>query len=119
MLKPTVIFVYNADSGIFNTLSDVAHKIFSPRTYACQLCALTHSNFGMRGEWKEFISSLDRPVEFLHADELRGRYGVGELALPVVLMKEGDGLALVADAEAIKGCRSIGELKELIAGKLS
>ncbi len=118
-MKPTVIFVYNADSGLFNALADAAHKIFSPQTYACNLCALTHSNFRMRGEWKEFVSGLGRPVEFLHADELRGRYGVEGLALPVVLRKDGEGLAVVADAEAINGCRSIGELKELIAGKLS
>jgi hypothetical protein len=118
-MKPTVIFVYNADSGLFNTLSDVAHKIFSPQTYSCNLCALTHSNFGMRGEWKEFVRGLGRPVEFLHADELRGRYGVEGLALPVVLRKEAEGLKVVADAEAINGCRSIGELKELIVAKLT
>jgi hypothetical protein len=118
-MKSAVIFVYNADSGLFNALADAAHKIFSPQSYACRLCALTHTNFGMRGEWKEFVRGLGRPVEFLHADELRGLYGVGELALPVVLMKDGEGLSLVADAEAINGCRSIGELKELIAGKLA
>ena len=37
---PTLVFVYNADSGVFNALADAAHKIFSPRTYACNLCAL-------------------------------------------------------------------------------
>lgn len=118
-MKPTVIFVYNADSGLFNTLSDVAHKIFSPQTYSCNLCALTHSNFGMRGEWKEFVGGLGRPVEFLHADELAARYGVEGMALPVVLEKEEGGLRVAADAEAINGCRSIGDLKELIAERLS
>ncbi len=43
-----LVFVYNADSGLFNTVTGMAHKIFSPGTYECNLCALTYSTFGMR-----------------------------------------------------------------------
>ncbi len=77
-LKHTLMFVYNADSGMFNTLSDMAHKVFSPRTYSCNLCALTHSTFSMRDEWKEFIESLGVELEFLHRDEFRKRGDGGE-----------------------------------------
>ncbi len=28
----TLLFVYNADSGFFNTLADTGHKLFSPTT---------------------------------------------------------------------------------------
>jgi hypothetical protein len=63
-IKPVLVFVYNADSGVFNTLSDIAHKIFSPETYACNLCALTHTNFGMRGEWKRLLKRLVCPSNF-------------------------------------------------------
>jgi hypothetical protein len=52
----SLVFVYNADSGssgLFNTLTDIAHKLISPHTYSRNLCALTHSNPGMRKEWKE------------------------------------------------------------------
>ena len=61
--KAGLVFVYNADSGLFNAVSDAAHKIFSPRTYQCNLCALTHSAIGMRREWKQFLDSLDVPLE--------------------------------------------------------
>ena len=51
-MNPTLIFVYNADSGLFNTLTDIAHKTFAPETYSCNLCAITFGTFGMRTEWK-------------------------------------------------------------------
>jgi len=112
--KPALVFVYNAESGLFNTLSDVAHKIFSPETYACNLCALTHTNFGMRGEWKVFLESLDARLEFLHADELRSRYGVTGLALPAILRRRGATLEELIDAAAINSCRTLDELKRLV-----
>lgn len=117
-IKTSLIFVYNADSGIFNALSDIAHKIFSPETYACNLCALTHTNFGMRGEWKHFIETLGLPVEFLHADDLKMRYGIENAALPVVFKKMDDKLEILLDTASINRCRNAAELKELILDKL-
>jgi hypothetical protein len=116
--KPVLIFVYNAESGLFNTLSDVAHKILSPETYACNLCALTHTAFGMRREWREFLESLGARLEFLHADELRERYGLAELPLPSILRKRGASLEELMDADAINSCRTLDELKRAINGKL-
>jgi hypothetical protein len=119
METPTLIFVYNADSGLFNTLTDVAHKIFSPQTYQCNLCALTHTHFRMRGDWKEFIENLQRPVEFLHADEARARYRVEGLPLPLILTKDEGGLKTLVDASSINDCRSIEDLKRLITERLT
>ncbi|HZG53291.1 MAG TPA: hypothetical protein VEZ40_14265 [Pyrinomonadaceae bacterium] len=116
--KPTLVFVYNADGGLFNTLSDVAHKILSPETYACNLCALTHTAFGMRREWKEFLESLDARTEFLHADELRARHGVAGLALPAILRRRGATLEEFVDAAAINSCRTLDELKRVITDRL-
>ena len=45
----SLLFVYNADSGFFNTLADIGHKLFSPATYPCQLCAITHGVLAERG----------------------------------------------------------------------
>ena len=116
--KPALVFVYNAESGLFNTLSDVAHKLLSPQTYACNLCALTHTTFGMRREWKEFLESLDARLEFLHADELRSRYGVTGLALPAILRKRGAGLEEFVGSTAINSCRTLDELKRVIVDRL-
>lgn len=112
--RPGLVFVYNADSGVFNTLADAAHKIFSPRTYQCNLCALTHSAVGMRREWKRFLDGLDRPLEFLHADELKARYGVEGVPLPAVFQRDGERLEELIGAASINACRTMDELKRLI-----
>ena len=96
--KPKIIFVYNADSGVFNLLSDIAHKMFSPQTYSCNLCAITHSNFGMRKEWKEYLDSLAHPLEFLHSDELKDKYKLDEVNLPAIFIEESGSPKLIVSA---------------------
>jgi hypothetical protein len=112
--RPTLIFVYNADSGVFNTLTDAAHKIFSPQTYRCNLCALTHSALGMRKEWKRFLDGLGGPLEFLHADEFKSRYGVAGVPLPAIFKSDGEHLEVSVGADSINACRTMDELKRLI-----
>ena len=113
--KLKLIFVYNADSGVFNLLSDVAHKIFSPQTYACNLCALTHSNFGMKKEWKEYLETLDVPLEFLHADEFRRKYSIEKIELPAIFREENGNIVLKIDAAAINDCQSVDDLKRCLS----
>lgn len=116
--KPALVFVYNADSGFFNTVADIAHKIFSPQTYQCNLCALTHSTFGMHKNWQEFLNGLEMPLEFLHADELRSRYSVKGIPLPAIFRKQGDRLTVLIPADAINSCVTSDELKQLLRDKL-
>ncbi|ACM21097.1 hypothetical protein Geob_2748 [Geotalea daltonii FRC-32] len=113
-----IIFVYNADSGLFNTLTDIAHKVFSPETYSCNLCAITYGNFGMRQEWKEFLETLEIPMQFLHRDEFHERYGMQGLALPAVLLQEGEQLRLLVSADEIGRCADMADLKGLLQEKL-
>ncbi|HEY0378358.1 MAG TPA: hypothetical protein VGC87_15690 [Pyrinomonadaceae bacterium] len=114
-----LVFVYNAESGLFNTIGDMSHKIFSPETYQCNLCALTHSTLGMRKGWKQFLETLGRPSEFLHADELRGLYSVSDVPLPAVFTKEDGSLKLRVDASEIQGCRTLDDLMELVRKRLA
>ena len=116
---PALVFVYNADSGLFATVTDMAHKVFSPQTYQCNLCALTYSTFWMRKSWRVFLESLERPFEFLHADELNSVYHISGVPLPAVFKKDAEGLKLLIDADSINQCRTIDELKELIRYHLS
>ena len=115
---PSLVFVYNADSGLFNAVTDMAHKAFSPQTYECNLCALTFSTFGMRKSWKDFLNTLKRPLEFLHANELKSRYHISDVPLPAVFQKEGEKLELFLGAKAINECRTLDELMKLIRDKL-
>jgi hypothetical protein len=112
--KPALVFVYNANSGLFNTVAGSAHKLFSPETYQCNLCALTHSAFGMRKSWQQFLNELEMPLEFLHADELHKRYSVKDIPLPAVFEKHAEQLTLLIAADSINGCVTIDELKHLV-----
>jgi hypothetical protein len=116
--KPKIIFVYNADSGVFNLLSDIAHKMFSPQTYACNLCAITHSNFGMKKEWKQYLDSLENPLEFLHADEFTGKYKSEKVNLPAIFVEENGTLKQIADTRQINRSKSITDLKNIINNEL-
>jgi len=114
-----LIFAYNANSGLFNAVTDLAHKAFSPQTYQCNLCALTHSTFGMRRGWKVFLETLEMELEFLHADELKSRYRVSDVPLPAVFKKQGAELELLIGADSINECWTIDELKQLVSDNLS
>lgn len=117
-MRPTLVFVYNAESGLFNTVTDIAHKVFSPETYSCHLCALTYGTFTIRAEWKAFLESLAVDLEFLHRDELAARYGVKEALLPAIYRKEDGVLLPFATAEAINACADLAALKALIVTRL-
>ena len=65
-----LIFVYNADSGLGNAMLDSMHKIVSPQTYDCQLCALTFGVFTEKEQWKNFRETSEISMEFLHKDEI-------------------------------------------------
>ena len=64
-----LLFVYNADGGRLAGLKDLFHKILSPATYSCSLCAVTYGATSMRPEWQQFIKDLPMPVDFLYRDE--------------------------------------------------
>ncbi len=109
-----LIFVYNADSGLFNTVTDIAHKIFSPQTYSCGLCALTHSYFSMRDEWKSFIESLGVDCQFVHRDEYIKEYDGPEFSWPAILINQAGQLSVCLEAEDINSCNDLDELKAII-----
>jgi len=113
-----LIFVYNADSGILNSLKDWAHKIISPETYACSLCALTYDNLGMRRPWREFIKELGFEVEFLHRDELANQYEIMDVKLPATFIFQNGKPKLWIESDAMDACKSLDELQSLVTHKL-
>ncbi len=109
--RPKMLFVYNADRGVFNAMADIAHKIFSPESYECALCNLTHGYFRERAGWKAFVEGLTADCEFLHRDEFRRRYPNSEQRLPAVFrVGENGELEPLLDAERLD---SIGDASEL------
>jgi len=113
-MNKQLIFVYNADSGMFNTLTDIAHKVFSPQTYECNLCAISHSYLNERSEWKDFIQDLGAECEFLHRDEFLKKYNSEIEQFPVIFELINDELKLRLSAEDINSCKSMDDLKKAI-----
>jgi hypothetical protein len=113
-MKKQLVFVYNADSGMFNTLTDIAHKVFSPKTYSCNLCAISHSYFSERDEWKDFIAGLDAECEFLHRDEFTRKYQLTDVELPAIFELKDNKIAIGIPADKINDCNSMDDLKMVI-----
>ncbi len=106
-----LLCIYNAKSDRFNALFDFAHKIVSPSTYACDLCKLTHSNFGERAAWKAFTETSNIPLTFYHLDEFERQYSE-TFTYPVILKKEANTLAVLLNTEAIARFKTTEELIE-------
>ena len=118
-MKKRLVFVYNADSGLFNTVTDIAHKILSPDTYACQLCNLTHGHFRVRREWVAFLENLDIECRFLHRDEFQAEYGSGDIGLPAIYLEQNGTLTPWINRKDIEACQSLDALKTLIRSRLA
>ena len=113
--KPAkLIFVYNADSGLFNTVSDIAHKMLSPSTYSCSLCAITHGYFKENKDWAHYIQQQDFDAEFLHRDEFSRTYDIDADSYPCVYNVCDSGLVQIINAEQINRCADIDALKRLL-----
>lgn len=115
----TLIFVYNEETDVFSTVSGYLHKMFSPQTYHCNLCKITHHNFGMKKEWKSFVQQLPFKLEFLNKDQFLQRYKNSITEFPAILLKEKHRLHLIAAAFEINVQKSTSDLKRLLLSKLS
>ena len=113
-MAKNIVFVYNADSGMFNTLTDLAHKVSSPQTYECNLCAISHSYISERSEWKDFIEGLGVECEFLHRDEFLKKYSSEEKSFPIIFELTDDELKVRLSSDQINACKSMDDLKEAI-----
>lgn len=114
-----IVFVYNAQSGAFHALADLTHKLISPQTYACNLCAVTYSPWGMKRRWRRFLTELGAEYEFLHKDEFQQRYGsMADLPLPAILRESGGQLRPWIDQDALESVSSVEDLENLLRTKL-
>ncbi len=116
-MKQQLIFVYNANSDLFSTVTDFAHKILSPPTYNCALCALTHGSFSVKQQWKSFIQTLPIETVFLHKDAFHKQYKI-QGRLPAIFISTDGELKALATAQEIKDCTSLQQLEKLVTEKL-
>lgn len=113
-----LVFIYNANSSLFSTVTDTVHKVLSPSTYACNLCKITYGTLSMKNDWREFIKSLPVKVEFLHKDESLKKYPQFT-SFPMVALIDGEQVSLFISSEQINQAKSIEDLKNLIKNSLN
>lgn len=106
-----LIFVYNADSGKFNALTDSLHKLISPDTYECRLCELTHGFFSEKSEWSKFLKEKNFKATFLHRDEFIDKYpDHSESTLPAIFEEADGNLKGVISSSDFKNISDLNEL---------
>ncbi len=113
-----LLMIYNADSGLANAALDSLHKLFSPGTYACRLCDLTHGLARMKAEWRTTIEALPLPVAFLHRDEFHAARPGDPTPLPAILRETAAGLETLVSAADFARIDTLEALQALLAGRL-
>ena len=105
-----LIFIYNAKSGLVNELVDFAHKIISPQTYECNLCAITYGAFTMEKRWANYIHELPVKSVFTYKDKLVSEE-LKKTKLPSIFIRDGEKLNELISANEIN---NINDLEDLI-----
>ena len=112
-----LVFGYNADNDVLNSVIGYVHKVFSPNTYPCELCSLTHSNIGERKQWKDFRVTQEIKMTFIYKTEFQQRFKK-EVELPAVIwLKDGKELILLEKKE-ITSFINLDQLMEAIILRL-
>ena len=107
----TLIFVYNADEGVIAALGDAVHKLLSPATYSCSLCAVSYGALRMRPAWAAYLKALPYATRFHHRPDFRRVFpDFAALPLPAILLDDGRGPRVLIDAETLNGVRDVAGL---------
>ena len=112
-----LIFVYNAKSGMVNEFLDLAHKIVSPSTYNCNLCAISYGNFTMKKKWSDYISSLPVRSTFTYKDKV-SEYGFNNIELPSIIFRNGSRSKVIISSEEINEFKKIDQLINILSDRL-
>lgn len=110
--------VYNANSGFKNAVLDTLHKITSPDTYPCDLCALTYGNFSEKTVWKNFRKQSTVKINFYHIDEFETKFGSKIFKYPIALLFDNNCFKTIISPEEFKNMRSTEQLINYMEEKI-
>jgi hypothetical protein len=113
MKRIHLLFVYNANSDLFSSVTGFVHKIISPQTYDCSLCTLTYGNMHIKQEWKTFLERLPAKKIFLHKDEFIKKYNLS-VDLPAVFYLKSDQPIVLISASEINSYITLNELTNVL-----
>ena len=111
-----IVFIYNAKSGLFNAFLDFSHKIISPKTYECKLCAITYNNLGKEKKWKAYLKSLDFKKTFYYTDNLSSiNYINADTKMPCIFLKRKNKYQLIIDSNELNTFKNVDVLIDRIS----
>ena len=114
-----LIFIYNAKSGLVNEMIDFAHKIVSPETYDCNLCAISYGTFTKKKKWSNYINSLPIKSTFTYKDKISAlKKGLSSLKFPTIIIRDGVELNEIISRNEINNINNINQLISLLNERL-
>ncbi len=119
-----LVFVYNANAGLLAGALDSLHKMLSPATYPCSLCAITYGSFTMDRRWRDWLRTLPIATEFYHRPDFRAAFPhAADWPLPLVAIADDNvahnaGLRPLIDAATLDGLTGVDPLIALLAARL-
>jgi hypothetical protein len=112
-----LVFVYNTDGGVLETVRDIWVRVTRPADYECTLCLLTYGARGMDQRWRRFTRSLGLPVAFLHRDQFRAQFATSPLRdveLPAAVVEDRGALVQVVSAERMRAAADLDQLMDAV-----
>lgn len=114
-----LIFVYNADSDTLSMIKDMITKVVAPKSYQCNLCAITYGPLSMKDRWRKFLDTLPQEKIFLHKDEFQTKYPKQkDTTLPAIFIEDNDELITLVSSSEINVQNNLSQLEGLIKGRL-
>jgi hypothetical protein len=114
-----LVIVYNANAGIAAGVMDSVHKLVSPSTYPCQLCAVTYGLTSMRRDWRVFLDGLGMELVFHHRPDFRAAFPqAADWPLPLVAVEEGGVLRELVSAADFHDIPDLVSLIQVVNSRL-
>ena len=114
-----LIFIYNAKSGLVNEMIDFAHKIVSPETYDCNLCAISYGTFTKKKRWSDYINSLPIKSTFTYKDKISAlKKELSSLRFPTIIIRDGVQLNEIISRNEINSIKNLNQLISLLNERL-
>lgn len=103
-----------------NAVMDAAHKILSPATYTCALCAITHGAVSEHPQWKEYREKEGKDFVFLYRDEFEKQYRskwLPKFTYPIILEAGSEGLQVLIGSQELSEIDGVAQLIQRISDR--
>ena len=120
MSQRRLVIVYNAEAGLAAGVMDSLHKLVSPGTYPCQLCAVTYGLATMKREWRTFLDGLGMELLFHHRPDFRAAFPqAADWPLPLIAVETGGVLRPLVGAAELTQAVDLRALMTMVQARLS